>query len=135
MKSGTAAGQPSLAEAVLSVGQLVIVGGVVSFTVKVVGQAANAPLEFVAVMVTAVVPRPTSVPAVGLWVMVGAQPGLLTTVVAVKVGYRRLAARIGARALRRSAGRDRRGGAARYDGELKVVRPLPIGQYVGSGRW
>ena len=66
---GTAAWQLPLALALVGAGQL-IVGTAVSFTVNAVVQLALLPAASVAVTVIVCGPRPTMVPAAGLWVTV-----------------------------------------------------------------
>src|SRR5438094_8507220 len=68
--SGTAAWQLPSAEALPPAGTEVIEGAVVSLTVKEVGRAPCREARSVAVTVIVVTPRPTSVPATGLCVMV-----------------------------------------------------------------
>src|SRR5919201_1695394 len=67
--SGTAAWQFVSAPAD-GVAEQITVGAVVSVTVKVVVQVALLPAASVAVTVIVFVPRPTSVPAAGLWLSV-----------------------------------------------------------------
>src|SRR5712671_2754184 len=69
--SGTAARQLVSALALVGAGQITV-GTVVSVTVKVVVQVALLVASSVAVTVTVIVfvPRPTSVPAAGLWLKV-----------------------------------------------------------------
>ena len=62
----------ALAEAVPPAGTEVIVGAVVSLTVKVVVAVALLPAKSVAVTVMVWVPRVTKEPAAGLWVLVTA---------------------------------------------------------------
>jgi hypothetical protein len=70
VKSGTAAWQFASAETVTLGAQVVMDGLVVSTTVKVAEQVAVFPAPSVAVIVTLCGPRPTSVPASGLCVIV-----------------------------------------------------------------
>src|SRR5205809_6265520 len=70
------------------VAQVVIVGGVLSVTVKLAVQVDSLPAPSVSCSVTGVTPRPTGVPATGVWVIEsGAEPlqSLATTLV-VKSG-------------------------------------------------
>ena len=66
---GTAAWQSAPALALVAAGQDTV-GGVLSVTVKLVVQAALLPAASVAVTVIVCGPRPTMVPAAGLWVTV-----------------------------------------------------------------
>src|SRR5207245_7774650 len=66
---GTAAWQLAPALALVGAGQLTV-GAVVSFTVNAVVQVALLPAASVAVTVIVCGPRPTMVPATGLWVTV-----------------------------------------------------------------
>src|SRR5436190_725644 len=67
---GTAAWQLAFEEAVVPTPGQLMVGGVVSLTVKVVGQVLLLDAASVAVTVIVVTPSPTKVPAVGLWLRV-----------------------------------------------------------------
>src|SRR5436309_13275962 len=72
---GTAAWQFASAKA-LGVAEQITVGAVLSVTTKLVVQVALLPAASVAVTVIVFVPRPTSVPASGLWLKVIALVGL-----------------------------------------------------------
>src|SRR5438309_435396 len=75
VKSGTGAWQTPLAKALWLEAQVVITGGVLSVTVKVAVQVDSLFAASVTCKVTVVTPRPTSVPAAGLWVICsGADP-------------------------------------------------------------
>src|SRR5260370_1109631 len=75
VKSGTGAWQTPLAKALWLEAQVVITGGVLSVTVKVAVQVDSLLAASVTCKVTVVTPRPTSVPAAGLWVICsGADP-------------------------------------------------------------
>src|SRR5437867_3259002 len=67
--SGTVAWQFASAKA-LGVAEQITVGAVLSVTTKLVAQVALLPAASVAVTVIVFVPRPTSVPASGLWLKV-----------------------------------------------------------------
>src|SRR2546425_12714991 len=79
---GTTAWQLPLALALVGAGQLTV-GAVVSFAVNVVVQVALLPAGSVAVTVMVCAPRPTNVPAAGVWLKVilpaPAQPPLTVT--------------------------------------------------------
>src|SRR6266487_499823 len=79
---GTAAWQFASAKA-LGVAEQLTVGAVLSVTTKLVAQVALLPAASVAVTVIVFVPRPTRVPAAGLWisviVLVGLQLSLAVT--------------------------------------------------------
>src|SRR3989475_10771502 len=68
---GTAAWHFTSAKA-LGVAEQTTVGAVLSVTTKLVVQVALLPAASVAVTVIVFVPRPTSVPAAGLWITVNA---------------------------------------------------------------
>jgi len=80
--SGTAAWQLASALAT-GTAEHTTLGAVVSVTEKVVVQVALLPASSVAVTVTVCAPRPTSVPAAGLWLkviaLVGLHPSLTLT--------------------------------------------------------
>src|SRR3989442_598021 len=69
VKSGTAAWQAPLAKALWFEAQVVIVGGVLSVTVKVAVQVASLVAASMTCSVTVVTPSPTNVPAVGVCVI------------------------------------------------------------------
>src|SRR3989441_809004 len=75
VKSGTGAWQTPLAKALWLEAQVVITGGVLSVTVKVAVQVDSLFAASMTCKVTVVTPRPTSVPAAGLWLICsGADP-------------------------------------------------------------
>src|SRR5438552_17168052 len=84
--SGTAAWQLPSAEALPPAGTEVIEGAVVSLTVKVRSEERRVGKEWVAVTVMVVTPRPTSVPATGLGVMVNGLQLSLATVPVESLG-------------------------------------------------
>jgi hypothetical protein len=86
VKSGTAAWHEAFAEPDCAGAQVVIVGGVVSFTVNVATHVEKLPAASVAVMSTGCGPMPTSVPTVGDWLSVTALQLSLAEVLAVKFG-------------------------------------------------
>src|SRR5213593_1885960 len=86
VKLGTAAWQLALAEPVMFVAQVVMVGAVVSRTMNKAAQVLKLPAVSVAVMVTVLVPRPTSVPMAGLCVTVGALQLSAAATALVKLG-------------------------------------------------
>src|SRR5437762_2280953 len=81
VKLGTSAAQLASPFALCPGGHVVMLGGVVSFTVNVVVHVEVFPAASCAVIVTVVGPRPTSVPAVGLCVKV-IEPGAVQLSVA-----------------------------------------------------
>src|SRR5882724_1342076 len=75
VKSGTAAWQTPSAKALWLLAQVVITGRVLSVTVKVAVQVDSLFAASLTCKVTVVTPRPTSVPAAGVWVICsGADP-------------------------------------------------------------
>src|SRR5438876_9053814 len=75
VKSGTGAWHRPLAKALWFEAQVVMVGGVLSVTVKVAVQVDSLVAASVTCSVTVVTPRPTSVPASGVCVIdSGAEP-------------------------------------------------------------
>src|SRR5437870_2764950 len=74
-KSGTAPWQPAPAEATTAAGQT-IDGGVVSRTVKFVVQVLEFPAASVTTIVIVCVPRPTRLPAAGLWLFTSEPAGV-----------------------------------------------------------
>src|SRR5438034_9968316 len=88
VKSGTGACHRPLAKAFFPTRRSSDLGGVLSVTVKVAVQVDSLPAPSVTCSVTGVTPRPTGVPATGVWVIEsGAEPlqSLATTLV-VKSG-------------------------------------------------
>lgn len=77
---GTGAWQLEPVVVVNAAGQDVITGGVASITVNVVAQVARLPAPSATMIVTDVVPGPTSVPAAGLCVTVSAPGGVQLSV-------------------------------------------------------
>src|SRR5881296_2706149 len=89
VKSGTAAWQTPSAKALWLEAQVVITGGMLSVTVKVAVQVDSLVAASLTCKVTVVTPRPTSVPAAGVWVICsGADPlqSLATRPLLVKSG-------------------------------------------------
>src|SRR3989442_643725 len=84
VKFATAAWQLALADAEMLVAHWVIVGAVVSRTMNLAVQVLVLPLASATRMVTVLVPRPTRVPMVGIWLMLTALQLSVATTAFVK---------------------------------------------------